>query len=77
MKYFAILVILCKLAQVKHLKMFKVGCAFWMAISSDFRMGKHRDDDHEEDAHYFTSRQNLPSVYLCLTGKFGLKRTEK
>ena len=32
----------------------KVGCAFPMVISSDFRMGKHRDDDHEEDAPYFT-----------------------
>ena len=24
-----------------------------MVISSDFRMGKHRDDDHEKDAPYF------------------------
>ena len=24
-----------------------------MVISSDFRMGEHRDDDHEEDAPYF------------------------
>ena len=31
----------------------KVGCAFPMVISSDLRMGKHRDDDHEEDAPYF------------------------
>ena len=30
----------------------KVGCAFPMVISSDFRKGKHRDDDHEEDAPY-------------------------
>ena len=30
----------------------KVGCAFPMVISSDFRMGKHRDGDHEEDAPY-------------------------
>ena len=28
-----------------------------MVISSDFRMGKHRDDDHEEDAPYFTTIQ--------------------
>ena len=27
-----------------------------MVISSDFRMGKPRDDDHEEDAPYFTKR---------------------
>ena len=26
-----------------------------MVISSDFRIGKHRDDDHEEDAPYFTT----------------------
>ena len=25
-----------------------------MVISSDFRMGEHRDDDHEEDALYFS-----------------------
>ena len=25
-----------------------------MVISSDFRMGEHRDDDHEEDAPYFS-----------------------
>jgi len=31
----------------------KLGCVFPMVISSDFRMGKHRDDDHEEDAPYF------------------------
>ena len=64
MKYFAILVILCKLAQVKHLKMFKVGCAFWMAISSDFRMGKHRDDNHEENAPYF--RIEISAIFKIL-----------
>ena len=31
----------------------KVGCAFPMAILADFRMGKHRDDDYEEDTPYF------------------------
>ena len=31
----------------------KLGCVFPMVISSDFRMGEHRDDDHEEDAPYF------------------------
>ena len=25
-----------------------------MVILSDYRTGKHRDDDHEEDAPYFT-----------------------
>ena len=34
----------------------KVGCAFPMVISSDFCMGKHIDDDHEENAPYFTVR---------------------
>ena len=33
----------------------KLGCVFPMVISSDFRMGEHRDDDHEEDAPYFTT----------------------
>ena len=41
----------------------KLGCVFPMVISSDFRMGEHRDDDHEEDAPYFISlllpKQNL------------------
>ena len=31
----------------------KVGCAFLIVITSDFRMGKHKDDDHEDDASYF------------------------
>ena len=31
----------------------KVGCAILMVISSDFHMGKHRDDDHDEDAPFF------------------------
>ena len=31
----------------------KVGRFFAMVISSDFRVGQHRDDDHEEDAPYF------------------------
>ena len=31
----------------------KVGCVFPMVISSDFRMGQHRDDDHQEDAPHF------------------------
>ena len=37
-------------------KYYKVGRFFPMVISSDFRMGEHRDDDHEEDAPYFMSR---------------------
>ena len=32
---------------------YKVGCAFPMVISSDFWMGKHRDDVLEEGAPYF------------------------
>ena len=34
----------------------KVGCAFPMVISSDFRMRKHTNDDHKEDAPYFIFR---------------------
>ena len=43
-----------------------MGCAFPMVISSDFRTGKHRDDDHEEDASYFTflSEVYLSSIFL-------------
>ena len=37
-----------------------------MVISSDFRMGKHRDDDHEEDALHFT----LLSVYIPINALF-------
>ena len=40
----------------------KVGCAFPMVISSDFRMGKYRDDDHEEDAPYFILPLILPEL---------------
>ena len=32
----------------------KVGCAFPMVMSSNFRMRKPRDHDHEKDASYFT-----------------------
>ena len=28
----------------------KVECVFPMVISSDFRVGQHRDDDYQEDA---------------------------
>jgi len=38
-----------------HMTYYKMGCAFPMVISSDIHMGKHRDDDHEEDAPYFIS----------------------
>ena len=33
----------------------KVECVFPMVISSDFRMGQHRDDDHQKDAPHFTN----------------------
>ena len=35
-----------------------------MAISSDFHMGKHRDDDHEEDAPYFISVKRHNNSFL-------------
>ena len=31
----------------------KAGCVFPIVISSDLRMGQHRDDDHQEDAPHF------------------------
>ena len=37
-------------------RFFKVGCIFPMVISSDSRMGQHRDDDHQEDAPHFMNR---------------------
>ena len=33
-----------------------------MVISSDFRMGKYRDDNHEEDAPYFILPLILPEL---------------
>ena len=35
-----------------------------MVISSDFRMGEHRDDDHEEDAPYFITAS--PGINLVV-----------
>ena len=64
---------------------FKVGRFFPMVISSDFRMGEHRDDDHEEDAPYFRIVQaskkgsdhrdypRIPTVKLKIPGKAFLK----
>ena len=56
---------------------FKVGSAFPMVISSDLRMGKHRDDDHEEDAPYFT--RSLRSLRFSSISKwiFSEKATKK
>ena len=39
----------------------EVGCIFPMVISSEFRMGQYRDDDHCEDAPHFI----LNSVQFC------------
>ena len=39
----------------------EVGCIFPMVISSEFRMGQYRDDDHSEDAPHFI----LNSVQFC------------
>ena len=36
---------------------YKVGCVFPMAIWCEFRMGKHRADDHQEDAPHFSLSQ--------------------
>ena len=37
---------------------YKVGCVFTMVISSEFRVGQYRDDDHRVDASHFMFRQN-------------------
>ena len=34
----------------------KVGHIFSMVIASEFLMGQHRDDDHQEDAPKFTKK---------------------
>lgn len=47
----------------------KLGCVFPMVISSDFRMGEHRDDDHEEDAPYFSLGLFTFSVRLFKTSE--------
>ena len=44
----------------------KVGCVFPMAISSDFRMEKHRDDEHEEKAPYFTKFEIINQLKFVL-----------
>ena len=36
----------------------KVESLIVMVISSDFPLGQQRDDDHEEDAPYFTNDQS-------------------
>ena len=38
-----------------HFHIDKVGCVFPVVISSDFRMGQHRDSDHQENASHFSS----------------------
>ena len=47
----------------------KVGCVFPMVISPDFRVGQHRDNDHQEDAPHFTCVYNVLkfSVELSIT----------
>ena len=46
-----------KIAFLEDYQIIKVGRFFPMVISSDFRMGEHRDDDHEEDTPYFKMRR--------------------
>ena len=43
-----------------------------MVISSDFRMGENRDDDHEEDAPYFTVINLFFTVSSRLANILGL-----
>ena len=44
----------------------KVGCVFAIVLLSDFRMGQHRDDDHQEDASHFIKVQVWPLLGLIL-----------
>ena len=37
-------------------QVYKVECIFQMVISSEFRVGQYRDDDHRGDAPHFISR---------------------
>ena len=41
------------------LSIYKVGCIFRTVISSEFRMERHRDGGHREDAPHFTFPRNL------------------
>ena len=49
-----------KLTNLLVLKTGKVGCIFPMVISSEFRMGQYRDDDHREDAPHFMNPKAKP-----------------
>ena len=37
----------------RFLQLYKVGYIFPMVVSSEFRRGQYRDDDHQEDAPHF------------------------
>ena len=50
----------------RRILIFKAGCAFPMIISSNFRMGKHRDDDHEVDAPYFIYVSFKPMIVIIM-----------
>ena len=47
-----------------------------MAISSEFRIGQHRDDDHEEDAPYFTFWKFSENLKGGLAGTLVLLKTK-
>ena len=44
-----------KLSNILFKHVNKVECAFPMVISSEFRMGRHRDGNHQEDAPHFNN----------------------
>ena len=52
----------CNIEIFSKLMKSKVGCALAIVISSDFRMGKHRDDNHEEDAPFLYDIKSLCCV---------------
>ena len=48
----------------------KLGCAFPMVISSDSRVGQHRDEDHEENAPFTWVQSELWIWLFNLKSKF-------
>ena len=47
-------------AKIKEFLPFnKVRCVFAIVLLTDFRMGQHRDDDHQEDASHYIIRVGL------------------
>ena len=54
----------------KSISVNKVGCVFSLVISSEFRMGKYREDDHREDALHFTKLTLVITSVFVIQGCF-------